>query len=238
MSNLGIVYNLQGSKHKMKSPIKRQTVGESLIEHLRQSILEGEIAEGTQLVQEMLAKKYDVSRIPVREALRQLEAEGLVLSHAHRGYVVASLSLRDIEEIFEIRSVLEPQLLAHSFAHFNQDVFDHANQLLCDYEVSFLSRDVSKWGELNWAFHTSLTGLGDRPLTLDIVNNLQLKIDRYTRLQFNFTDGIERAQEEHRALLQLCREGSLPKAQAMLRNHILSAGQSLITFLKSTHNKS
>jgi len=91
--------------------IERQTVAAATTRALREKILSGEIGEGEQLRQDALAAEYGVSRIPLREALRQLEAEGLVSFYPHRGAVVSTLSLAEIEELFEIRALIEPDVL-------------------------------------------------------------------------------------------------------------------------------
>src|ERR1044071_2584060 len=91
-------------------PIQRQTVASMTVAALRERILRGDFPDGEPLRQDALADELGVSRIPVREALRQLEAEGLVAFSPHRGAIVSSLSLEAIEEVFELRSTIEPEL--------------------------------------------------------------------------------------------------------------------------------
>src|SRR2546427_13052427 len=99
------------------SGIQRQSLPSAVADKLRDQIIRGEIAEGTQLRQDAIATQYQVSRIPVREALRQLEAEGLITIVPNRGAVVPALSPDDIEELFSIRSLLEPEVLKRSIPH-------------------------------------------------------------------------------------------------------------------------
>lgn len=214
---------------------KRQTVAEGLVEVLREAILNGDIPEGEQLRQDAIAKKYDVSRIPVREALRQLEAEGLIISQAHRSAVVASLSLKEVEELFEIRAALEPKLLETALPHLTEGDFARAEQTLDDYDKALEEGDVAQWGELNRTFHNSLFEKADRAQTLAIINSLGQKVDRYTRMQLQFTDGVRRAQDEHREILRLCRAGKGEDASKLLEDHILNAGRSLVAYLAKKH---
>ncbi len=86
--------------------IKRKSLPETLADSLRERILSGEFKEGDQLVQESIADEYQVSRMPVREALRQLEASGLIELKAHRGAVVTSIPLEQVSELFELRALL------------------------------------------------------------------------------------------------------------------------------------
>src|SRR5688572_3432450 len=86
------------------------TVADAATRELRQRIMSGELADGTPLRQDALAAELGVSRIPIREALSRLESEGLVASYPHRGYVVTALSSEEISELFDLRSLLEPEL--------------------------------------------------------------------------------------------------------------------------------
>src|SRR6478672_13809392 len=95
-------------------PIQRQTIASMTIEALRERILRGDYPDGEPLRQDALADELGVSRIPVREALRQLEAEGLVTFNPHRGAVVSSMSLDEIMELFELRADIECDLLARA----------------------------------------------------------------------------------------------------------------------------
>src|SRR6266852_9187131 len=105
-------------------PIERQTVASATTRALREKILSGEIGDGEQLRQDALAAEYGVSRIPLREALRQLEAEGLVSFYPHRGAVVSTLSLAEIEELFEIRALIEPDMLRRAIPKLSEEDLD------------------------------------------------------------------------------------------------------------------
>src|SRR5438874_11719461 len=103
-----------GTGRQVVAPIQRQTVAGMTVDALRERILRGDYPEGEPLRQDALADELGVSRIPVREALRQLEAEGLVTFSPHRGAVVSSLSLDEIVELFELRAEIETDLLARA----------------------------------------------------------------------------------------------------------------------------
>ncbi len=98
----------------MKNPLSSRTLAGAIVERVRQEILSGEHEPGAQLRQDALAAAYGVSRIPVREALLQLEAEGLVAIEPHRGAVVTPLSPDEINDVFELRLMLEPRLIRSS----------------------------------------------------------------------------------------------------------------------------
>jgi DNA-binding GntR family transcriptional regulator len=210
------------------SAIPRQSLTSAVADKLRDQIIRGEIAEGTQLRQDAIAIQYQVSRIPVREALRQLDAEGLIAIVPNRGAVVPALSPEDIEELFAIRALLEPQVLKLSIPHLTEEDFSRAEAILRRY-VSELKREdhVSGWGRLNWEFHSTLYSRANQPRFMAIIRNVNNSGERYTRLQLYLTHGIKRANEEHHRILELCRQHDVAAACKLLRDHIEYAGQSL-----------
>ncbi len=196
-----------------ESAIPRQSLTSAVADKLRDQIIRGEIAEGTQLRQDAIATQYQVSRIPVREALRQLDAEGLIAIVPNRGAVVPALSPDDIEELFAIRSLLEPEVLKLSIPHLTRSDFDEAEAILKKY-VNELNREdhVSGWGRLNWQFHSTLYSRANQPRFMAIIRNVNNSGERYTRLQLYLTHGIQRANEEHHKILELCRQRDVAAA--------------------------
>src|SRR5262250_1585664 len=116
-----------------ESAIPRQSLTSAVADKLRDQIIRGEIAEGTQLRQDAIATQYQVSRIPVREALRQLDAEGLISIVPNRGAIVPALSPNDIEELFSIRALLEPEVLKLSIPHLTEEDLAEADAVLRKY---------------------------------------------------------------------------------------------------------
>jgi DNA-binding GntR family transcriptional regulator len=210
------------------SPIPRQSLTSAVADRLRERIIRGEIAEGAQLRQDEIATEFGVSRIPVREALRQLHAEGLITIVQHRGAVVPELSPDDVEELFSIRALLEPEVLKASIPKLGEAEFALADAVLRKYENELRHEErVASWGRLNWQFHSALYSKATLPHFLAIVRNINNKAERYTRLQLYLTRGMERANKEHERLLELCRDRKVAAAAELLREHILHAGQSL-----------
>jgi DNA-binding GntR family transcriptional regulator len=208
--------------------IPRQSLTSAVAEKLREQIIRGEIPEGAQLRQDAIANQYQVSRIPVREALRQLDAEGLITIVPNRGAVVPALSPQDVEELFTVRALLEPEVLKVSIPELTEEDFESAESILRNY-VNELRREqhVSAWGRLNWDFHSILYCRANRPHMMSIIRNVNAKGERYTRLQLYLTHGMKRANREHHEILELCRKREVRGACELLREHILYAGQSL-----------
>jgi len=208
--------------------IPRQSLPSAVADKLRDQIIRGEIPEGAQLRQDAIATQYQVSRIPVREALRQLDAEGLISIVPNRGAIVPALSPSDIEELFSIRALLEPEVLKLSVPHLTEADFSEADAVLDTYVSELRKPDhVSTWGRLNWQFHSILYSRANQPRFMAIIRNVNNSGERYTRLQLYLTHGVKRANEEHHQILELCRRRDIQAACELLRQHISHAGDSL-----------
>ena len=203
------------------------------LEAIRDRIVRGIYPEGEPLRQDALAAELGVSRIPIREALRQLEAEGLVSFSPHRGAIVSSLSLAEIEEVFALRAIIESELLRLAIPHITAEHVLSASETLTAYERALQEHNVAAWGELNWEFHSTLYSPADRPLTMGVAQRLHQHADRYLRMQLALTHGESQAKEEHRAILAAAARHDEMAACPMLREHILGAGERLHTFLRA-----
>jgi len=223
----------QPAPAKKSSPIPRQSLASAVAERLREQILNGELHEGQQLRQEAIAAEFQISRIPVREALSHLAAEGLITIVANRGAVVSSLAPEEIEQIFETRAVLECYVLRCAIPNFTEEDFAKAEGILTKYEDS-LEKDseIMNWGEWNWAFHSTLYAPANRPAMLAFIKTLNNNCDRYTRLHLVFTRKLHQAGEAHRELLKACRTKNPDVASAALWRHITDAGSYLKEFIQ------
>lgn len=216
--------------------IKRQSLPDTLAESLRERILNGELREGDALIQDEVAREYDVSRMPVREALRQLEACGLVVMRLHKGAVVTSLPTEQIEELFDLRAGLECDLLARAIPRLMDHHVDHARSVLLELEKAYKQDDVPSWGRLNWEFHRSLYLAAERVQTLAVVQGINLQTDRYIRLHLLLAQTKGEAEQEHRELLRLSTLRDVDRAVAFLRGHILNTGRTLLLALRKTRS--
>jgi len=201
-------------------------------EALRRAISAGELAPGIQLRQDELAEKFGTSRIPVREALRQLEAMGLVAMRTHRGAVVTTVPTEQVEELFELRALLEGDLLARAVPRLTDQDIAESGAIFDQLEASFRQQDMASWGRLNWAFHRRLYVPAHRTQTLAILEGINLQTERFIRLHLVVTDGIESAERDHRALLRLCALRDADRAVPFLREHILQAGRTRVARLR------
>lgn len=214
------------------APLRRQTVATLTVDAIREKILHGDYPEGKPLRQDAIATDLGVSRIPVREALRQLEAEGLVTFIPHSGAVVSTLSLEEVRQLFDLRALIEVDMLGVAIPSIGEDDLAKAESILDRYEAALKTGDISAWGSLNWDFHSTLYAPAERPLTMGVIQNLHNQSDRYLRMQIALTHGEMRANEEHRAILHAVHEGDTPYAKSLLDTHIRGAGRLLLEFLR------
>jgi DNA-binding GntR family transcriptional regulator len=211
--------------------IKRQSLPEEISAALRERILRGELQEGDQLRQEAIAEEYDVSRMPVREALRQLEAAGLVALRTHKGAVVSVLPLEQIGELFDLRALLECEILTHAVPRMREADFIGPSTALERLTEAYRRADMHEYGALNWEFHRGLYMPANRVQTMATIQALSLRTDRYIRLHLLLTGALEEAEVDHREILRLCQEKDAEGAAGFLRGHILKAKGHLMNSL-------
>jgi DNA-binding GntR family transcriptional regulator len=220
-------------KSRRFAPIPRQSLAAAVIERLREQILNGELREGEQLRQDAIAAEFQISRIPVREALSHLAAEGLITIVANRGAVVSALAPEEIEQLFETRAVLECYMLRQAIPNITDADFAKAEKILKQYEQS-LEKDseIKNWGEWNWSFHSTLYAPANRPLMMSYIKTLNNNCDRYTRLHLLVTREEHLAGKAHHDLLDACQSRNPDTASAALWKHITDAGSYLKEFIQ------
>jgi DNA-binding GntR family transcriptional regulator len=190
---------------------------------LREAILRGILQEGQSLRQDEIATQFGVSRIPVREALRQLEAEGLVTFHLNRGAMVSVLSPNEVQEICEIRSALELTAIQLAIPNLSESDLEKAGMILD--EINRI-KDATDWAKQNWEFHAALYTQANRPRLLKMIQNLHTNLFRYAHRQMG-QDYLERTQKEHYQLLDACRQKDTKTAVRILKRHIDAAANQL-----------
>lgn len=214
--------------------IARQSLPDVITNDLRERILSGEMAEGETIRQEALAEDYDVSRMPIREALKRLDAEGLVQLTNNRGASVTSHSLSEIGEIFDLRVLLEVDVFRRAIPQMTEADFAACERLLSEMEKSYEAYDVGRWGSLNYEYHKALYAAADRGLTNEILQRVNLQSDRYVRMHLSVMEQREPAKKDHRQLLSLARKGQVEAACDLLTKHIQRTKDELLTMVVKT----
>ncbi len=203
---------------------KAQTASDIILKFIRDSIADGSLDEGEPIRQDDVARLFNVSKIPVREALKRLEAEGLVEFHRNRGAVVTKVSEPEVAQIFEVRAILESNALRLSVPHMTKETLEKAEQY-CDAFAE--ETNVARWAELNWQFHSCLYEDAQRPYLVSTIRSVNDRLERYLRVQLTLSQGQEIADREHRQILAACRTGNSSLASNLIYEHIMNACQSL-----------
>lgn len=201
------------------------SAAEIIYDALRRAIIEGELGAGEPLRQDEIAGLFNVSRIPVREAISRLEENGLVQSVRFKGAVVSGLSAKEAREIQNLRALLEPEIIRHSVPNLSPEQLTHAREC---YQQFADSTDSLRWGELNRQFHAALYSACDMPYHLAIANNAMDRIDRYLRGQLLKPNGLERANADHCAILKACEQRDADTAARQVRAHILEVRDDIL----------
>lgn len=217
--------------------IEYKTRTQVVVEVIRQKILSGAIKGGEPLRQAALAEELNVSRIPVREALLQLEAEGLVEFEAHKGATATRLSAEQVTELFELRAILETDLLRRAIPRLTAEDLSQAEALRSQMADAYQHQDsAGSWSTLNTQFHLTLYRAAARPLSFELVQQLLTTADRYIRMHLMLAGGVKKADPEHSELLTLCRQGDVEAACQLLQQHILGTAGEVEQIVGSLHN--
>ena len=213
----------------MDHPNRPPTVAQSVAAQIREQILKREVKGGEPLRQEAIAKSFGTSIIPVREALRQLEAEGLVELQSHRGAIATELTLSKALEWIHMRRLIETDLIGLAIDNITDEHLTEAQEILGKFDDALdHKRDIAHWSEYNWKFHSALYRPANRPETLRVLSSLHKKCDRYIRLQLLGGDHIVRAEEEHHELIEVCRKRTKRAAKALMHKHIVGVEEDLV----------
>ena len=194
---------------------------------LREAIYRGILRDGEQLLQNQLAARMGISPIPLREALKQLEIEGLVEFRGRRGAIVSGLTLEDAREIYDILAWLETGVMKIAFNQISNALIQEEERRLAEMERE---DDPIKWRDLNALFHTSLYEPADRPMTIDMIIKLHHQVDRYIR---NHLSSMRKeSEEQHREILESVKAHDLPATIRALESHLLNTSKDLQSYMR------
>lgn len=202
----------------------RKTTSDYIADALRKAILTGALSDGAVLNQVATARRFGVSRVPVREAMRQLQAEGLISAEAHHQPVVRALSIESIAEICELRAIIEEYLVERSIPNVDDELLARLEELedRMDHES-----EHQEWVKLNGQFHSLLYQASGATTAIELAQGLRGRIERYLSL-WSRGAGVERSEEagrEHRLILALIRTKNVAGAKEEVRKHVMATLQ-------------
>jgi DNA-binding GntR family transcriptional regulator len=206
--------------------IKKSNLGNSpsaadkIFESLRRAVISGALKDGDALRQEEIARHFNTSRIPVREALTRLEQHGLAQARRFYGYTVAQMSRQQIEEVCRFRALVEGEVVASAVSRASDKSLALARKAC---EAFARERDPVLWGERNREFHSALYRECGLPYHLAAIHAALDKTERYLVDQLVLTSGMRRARAEHQAILEAFEARDARLAARLTREHILGA---------------
>lgn len=199
------------------------TLKQKAYEYIRSRILSNEFKPGALVTELDLSEKLDMSRTPIREALRDLEAEGLVATYPARGTVVAVLTKADVEDIYELRVLLETWALEKGFPYFKEA---ELAQLETQFIQAFQDYDWERLHHADRALHRLITEKAGSKRVTGFLKTLNSQIERIRRVSAQDAERIDASYHEHLAIIQHIRGRNLDKSVEMLRDHLRSVSNS------------
>ena len=213
------------------APIKLdsyQPLREVVCESLREAIRKGILKPGERIMEIQLAEELGVSRTPVREAIRKLELEGYVVMMPRRGTYVANMSIRDINEIFEIRTALESLSNGLAAEHITDEELEHLQRLLVIIGGYIKEGNMEKIVETDIEFHDLLYRAARNSRLVGIISNLREQLTRFRTLSMSYPGRLETTLEEHREIVEAIAEGDVKRAKKAAEHHMEMSEKTLL----------
>lgn len=209
--------------------LKRQTLAESVYTQLRAAILDGDIEDGTELNQVALAQEFDVSRVPVREALRRLQAERLVSATPYQQFIVSGVKAETLAELIELREQIEAYAIRKHAAAVTPEMVQRMRQA-----NAALRKQEQK--DLWLAQDLQLHELMDGPDTeaCRMVHDIRERVQRYLRTVASTRSRQKQACAEHDRIITAMAEGDGDAAEAAIRDHVKHTKETIVNYVNKT----
>jgi DNA-binding GntR family transcriptional regulator len=197
-----------------------ESLAQGVTRQIREAILDGRLAPGVRIRQEELAQRFGTSRIPVRDALRQLESEGLITLKPNSGAWVSRMDYDEYSELYRLREVVEPFAIAQSAPNMTDAILQRLTELADELERS--ADDLTRWLELDRRFHLESYSAAPMPRVLAMCEAFWNQTQQYRRAHHSTLEGsrLELAHMEHQLILDALSRLDAQDAEARQRSHI------------------
>ena len=202
---------------------------ELVCEHIREAIINGTFAPGERLMEIQMADEMGVSRTPVREAIRKLEMEGFVVMIPRRGTYVSNMSIKDINDVYEIRISLDTLAAGLAAERISDEELEELQRLLVKVGNAIEENDMAKVVEADIEFHDVLYKASRNERLRNIINNLREQITVIRGVSMRYPGRLKDTQEEHRRLVESIAARDVEKSQEIARIHLENAERTLMT---------
>lgn len=200
--------------------LENLTLRERVYDHLRDEILEGILAPGTELAEVALSEQLGVSRGPLREAIGRLAAEGLVTVRPRRGAVVRSLSEEEFLEFYQVREAIEGMAVKLAVPRLTDEDFETLEALNREMDEHGARNEVEAFFEANVAFHGRLLEASGNAKLQEVYRQLLDQIGRYRMRSLTLRGNLRRSVTEHAAILRAAKRGDAERAAQLMADHI------------------
>jgi DNA-binding GntR family transcriptional regulator len=207
------------------------TLREKILETIREAILKGELKPGEKVAEPELAERFGISRTPIREAFRQLESEGYLSVIPRKGAVVASLSERDVEEFYAIKSILEGYAARMAAEKMNEKEMERLEAINVRLEKLAGDGDVKTFFRVHNDFHECFIRAAGNDKLFVLINQLLLKFNRLRIASLSLPGRMETSVEEHKKIIQAFKDRSGERAESLVTKTAAYGGQLLIQSL-------
>ena len=224
----------------MKEQIKRETLVDVVADRLRSEILSGAIPAGERLLLADLVKRLAVSHIPIREALRRLEAEGLLKNTPRRGVVTMGIALDDLADLYDLRRVVEGEYGARAVALRSASELDALRTLQSRLEQAERAADpdAAEMWSIHRGFHWAILAPAANPWIKRIFDQMWQSAERYIRLlRSAHFDLVEQSVRQHRQLLEACEHGNASEIRHMIHKHLSTTEERLCEGYRALQQK-
>lgn len=215
------------------SRVSPVTVQSATTSQIRRMILDGQLAPGERLHQDRLAELLNVSRMPVREAIRQLASEGLVTIVAHRGAFVASLDPDEIRELYQVRSALECLAVRQSVPHIGDETIADLEQLLEQMRALEHEGNEESTIALDREFHERLMAPARMDYLLGLIRQSRQKTEAFRRAHTYIPGRSHISNQEHAQILQAVSARDAAQAERLIDEHLTNAANHLVAYLSN-----
>lgn len=199
---------------------------------LRKAILKGELKPGERLMEIALAEKLGVSRTPVREAMRKLENEGLVVMAPRRGAQVANITEKDLNDVLEVRIALENLSIENACSRMNEEELLELKKAAQNFDRLMKDGNLVKLAEADVAFHEVIYRASDNKRLVQVLNNLREQIYRYRVEYLKEEETRNLLVSEHEELYEAIRSRDVKRAQEISYRHIENQREAIIRTIR------
>lgn len=217
----------------LRKSLNAKSLRETIYEQIRDDITFGKLYPGQRLTEATLANALKASRSPVREALRQLESEGLITFERNKGIAVSKLSLKEVDEIFDIRMVLEGYAaFLTAEQSITKDDLRYLKQLNKSLQRAAQENDVYSWLELNANFHKFFQARSGNHNLEQLISMLERRVYRYKYMSVSFPHQFSYYLEQHEKIINACEQNKAALVMERMKEHLVYVKGVIVDYLK------